>query len=66
MTIEQIPDSVQYCVIAAPGKFAGKVISKQDIDDYVKDWEPMLQTEENMGLHERGLKNHFTLKWKEI
>ena len=62
MTIEQIPDPVQYCVNAAPGKFAGKVISKQDIDDYVKSWEPMLQAEENMEIARKMIEELFYIE----
>ena len=43
-------------------KFANKVISKQDIDDYVKSWEPMLQTEGNMEIARKMIEELFYIE----
>ena len=50
MTNENIPNEVQMAIDAAPKQLAGKVITKEAIDEFINIFKPMLVTKENIKL----------------
>ena len=59
MTVEQIPKEVKFAIAAAPGHFDGKVITKQEIEDYIEDWRTMLKSDENIELAIKKIEELF-------
>ena len=50
MKEEHIPKEVEYAIAAAPSHFDGKVVTKEEIEEYIEDWRAMLKSDENIEL----------------
>ena len=59
MTEEKIDKAVQFAIDAAPNHFDGKVVTKQEIEEYIEDWRTMLKSDENIELAIKKIEELF-------
>jgi hypothetical protein len=62
MTNENIPNKVQMAIDAAPKQLAGKVITKEAIDEFINIFKPMLVTKENIKLARKMIEEEYYIE----
>ncbi len=62
MTEEQIPKEVQFAIDAAPRHFADKVVTKQEIEDFIEIFRAMLITDENIEITRRMIEESYYIE----